>query len=64
MGSIAIQLFAIFGPIVADLITKHRAATGVDPTDAELQATFAENVDKYLGAGAAWTAAHPKPSSS
>lgn len=55
-----VGLFNVFAPIVKDIIEKHRAANdGADPTEADIKAAFASNVDKYLAEGSAWRAAHP-----
>lgn len=58
---VILGLFNTFAPIVRDIIAEHHTTTGQLPTDAEIKATFAANIEKYLAEGAAWTAAHPKP---
>lgn len=57
--ALLIGLFNAVAPIVRDIIATHQAATGQLPTDAEMAATFAANIDRYLKEGADWTAAHP-----
>jgi hypothetical protein len=59
MEQLILQLFGIFAPIVADVIKDHRKEAGVDPTFEQMQARFFGNIDKYLGEGSAWRAAHP-----
>ncbi len=54
-----VGLFNVFAPIVKSIIDAHKAQ-GIDPTDAQIAAIFAANIDKYLSEGAAWRAAHPK----
>lgn len=54
-------LFSVFAPIVRSIIDAHKAANnGASPTDEQVKAEFAANIDKYLAEGAAWRAAHPK----
>lgn len=60
MGELIVQLVTAFTPIVTDIIKQHQAThNGAMPTDAEISATFAANLDKYLGEGAGWLATHP-----
>lgn len=59
MEQLIAQLLALFTPIIADIIRKHRERTGQDPTDEQIKAEFFANVDTYLGEGSAWKAAHP-----
>lgn len=61
MGTLIVQLMAIFAPIIRDIQEKHQAAhPGAPPlTDAQIEAEFAANVEKYLAEGSAWRLAHP-----
>lgn len=61
MTPLILQLFQIFGPIVADIIRKRQAAGGAMPSDAEITAEFQANIQTYLDEGSAWSAAHPRP---
>lgn len=61
MGTLIVQLMAIFAPIIRDIQEKHQAANpGAPPlTDPEIVATFRANIDTYIGEGTAWRVAHP-----
>lgn len=60
MEQLFVQLFTVFGPIVADVIRRHQAQHGQLPTDEEMLAAFKANVDKYIAEGEDWLRKHPK----
>lgn len=53
------QLFAVFLETYRKIQADHQAATGAQPTDAEILATFTTNVNQFISEGDAWLAAHP-----
>ena len=61
MGSLLLELFNSFGPVVLGLIKRwqeeHR--TTELPTLEELTRDYQAEIDGYLAEGAAWRAAHP-----
>jgi hypothetical protein len=57
--TLLIDLFKVFGPIVADIIRRRQAAGDAHPTDAQIAADFEVNIEKYLQEGASWRANHP-----
>ena len=51
------QGFAFFAPIVRDAIAKHQAANqGAMPTDAQMKAIFAANLQAFIAGDEAWLA--------
>lgn len=60
MNTLILGMFNILAPIVRQMIVDHQAANnGAMPTDADMQAKFEGDIDRYVAEGAAWRAAHP-----
>ena len=58
---VILALITTLAPIVRQgILDFQQAHEGRFPTEEELTAQFSSNIDKYLGEGAAWRAAHPK----
>lgn len=59
-ANLIMQAFALFAPIVADVINKHRAANnGQMPTNEEMIAAFNAHVDESIKKADSWLASHP-----
>lgn len=59
MGALIAQLFATFLPIYQQLRAEHIAQHGTEPTDADMQAKFEQDVMNVLAEGGSWKASHP-----
>lgn len=60
MNPLILELISLFTPMIREAIDNYKARhDGQEPTDADVIAEFNANVEKYLGEGSAWKAAHP-----
>lgn len=61
-AALILELLKFALPLIAQIRSDWKATHGgVEPTDAEVAATFQSNIDLYLAEGASWRAAHPHP---
>jgi len=57
--NLILQLATVFAPMIAKLFRDHHAATGELPTDDEIRAALAANIQAVLAEGNTWKAGHP-----
>ncbi len=63
-SQLIVQLFGVFAPIVRSIIAERHVANETLPTDDEIKAKFASDIEHALAEGDVWTALHPRPPTS